>query len=72
MSNYDGSPLKTDRKEITVRHGYSRADEVYVVEKHKLDRNGIVKLEYYTPVNVTNTTALRIEVLPRYQLNCLF
>ncbi|RZC42764.1 CD109 antigen [Asbolus verrucosus] len=61
VSNHDGTPLKTDQKEITVRHGYSRADEVYVEEKHKLDRNQVVKLEYYTPVNVTNTTALRIE-----------
>ncbi|KAJ3654530.1 hypothetical protein Zmor_013712 [Zophobas morio] len=61
VSNHDGSPIRTDQKQITVRHGYSRADEVYVEEKHKLDKNGIVKLEYNTPTNVSNTTALRIE-----------
>ncbi|VEN35278.1 unnamed protein product, partial [Callosobruchus maculatus] len=60
LSNHDGSAVTTE-PEITVRHGYSRVDEVYEENNHKLDRNGIVKLEYITPANVTNTTALRIE-----------
>lgn len=59
VSNHDGTPLSG--KEIAVRSGYSRADEVYIEATHKLDRNGIAKLEYWTPRNVTNTTALRIE-----------
>lgn len=54
--------MKSESTEVTVRHGYSKVDEVYEVTKHKLDQNGVIKLEYITPVNVTNTTALRIEV----------
>lgn len=63
VSNHDGTPIRSDRNEIVVRHGYSRADEVYVEEKYKLDRNGIAKLEYYTPAKVTNSSALRIQVI---------
>lgn len=62
ISNHDGTPVKSDKSEVIVKHGYSRADEVYETRKHSLDSNGIVKLEYFTPTNVTNTTALRIEV----------
>ncbi|KAJ8943871.1 hypothetical protein NQ314_009641 [Rhamnusium bicolor] len=62
VMNHDGTPAKFDKPELIVRHGYSRVDEVYEVNMHKLNQNGIVKLEYVTPVNVTNTTALRIEV----------
>ncbi|EFA04694.1 CD109 antigen-like Protein [Tribolium castaneum] len=61
VSSHEGTPLRSENREVTVRYGYSRADEVYVTEKHRLDKNGVAKLEYYTPVNVTNTTALRIE-----------
>ncbi|KAJ8921010.1 hypothetical protein NQ315_015806 [Exocentrus adspersus] len=61
VSKHDGTPLKSESTEITVRHGYSRVDEVYETTKHKLDQNGLVKLEYITPVEVTNATALRIE-----------
>ncbi|CAH0556688.1 unnamed protein product [Brassicogethes aeneus] len=61
VSNHDGTASNIDQQEITVNHGYSRQDEVYETTKHKLDKSGIVKLEYYTPINVTNTTALRIE-----------
>lgn len=60
--NHDGTALRADQQTITVRHGYSRQDEVYETNKVKLDKNGIAKLVYDTPVNVTNTTALRIEV----------
>lgn len=62
VSKHDGTPLKLGKTELTVKHGYSRVDEIYEVTKHKLDQNGIVKLEYRTPSNVTNATALRIEV----------
>lgn len=62
ISNHDGTPVKSESLEVTVKHGYSRVDEVYEVKNHKLDQNGVVKLEYLTPTNVTNSTALRIEV----------
>ncbi|KAJ8965945.1 hypothetical protein NQ317_008000, partial [Molorchus minor] len=66
--NNDGSPISVDDTEVTIRHGYSRVDEVYEVNTHKLDKNGIITLQYITPVNITNTTALRIEfVLGRIQ-----
>lgn len=62
LTNHDGTPLQTAQNDyITVRHGYSRIDEIYKTTQHKIDKNGVVKLEYYTPTNVTNTTALRIE-----------
>ncbi|XP_060518644.1 CD109 antigen-like isoform X2 [Cylas formicarius] len=61
VSNHDGTVIKPDQREVTVRHGFSRADEVYATNIHKIDDNGIIKLEYLTPINVTNTTALRIE-----------
>lgn len=66
MSNHDGTPLRSSNSEVTVKHGYSRADEVYETTKHRLDQSGVVKLEYTTPSNVTNTTALRIEVSKIY------
>ncbi|XP_017784771.1 PREDICTED: CD109 antigen-like [Nicrophorus vespilloides] len=59
--NHDGSPLKNDRKSVTIRHGFSRADEVYQTKKVVLDRNGFFKLDLETPKNATNTTALRID-----------
>lgn len=61
MENHDGTPIKPDRNQVTIRYGYSRADEVYMEESHKLDRNGVIKLELYPPTNSTNQTALRIE-----------
>lgn len=61
MTNHDDIPLKSDQ-EVTVRHGYSRVDEVYQETKYKLDKNGLIKLEYDTPTNVTDKMALRIEV----------
>lgn len=72
MTNHDGTPLGNEERDVVIRHGYSRQDEVYDEKTHRLDKNGILKLEYSTPVNVTNTTALRIEVIkPVKQLNCL-
>ena len=62
MTNHDGTPLRPDERDVVIRHGYSRQDEVYEDKTHRLDKNGILKLEYITPTNVTNTTALRIEV----------
>lgn len=61
VSNYDGTPVETNRRQVIVRHGYSRVDEVYAEEKHILDKNGLIKLELYPPMNYTNDTALRIE-----------
>ncbi|KAG5896879.1 hypothetical protein JTB14_033520 [Gonioctena quinquepunctata] len=61
ITNHDGTPVKSDIPEVIVRHGYSRVDEVYEVTKYSLDRNGLVKLEFFTPPNATNGTALRIE-----------
>lgn len=46
---------------MKIRHGYSRVDEVYVEETHRIDKNGLVKLELYPPKNYTNDTALRID-----------
>ncbi|XP_050306884.1 CD109 antigen [Anthonomus grandis grandis] len=61
VTNHDGSPLRDDERDVTIRHGYSRQDEVYDERTHRLNKYGIVKLQYDTPVEVTNTTALRIE-----------
>lgn len=61
--NHDGTPLKSDQNTVTVRHGYSRVNEVYKEEKYQFDKNGIIKLELYPPINSTNETALRIEVM---------
>ncbi|XP_057670871.1 thioester-containing protein 1 allele R1-like [Diorhabda carinulata] len=62
VSNHDGSPVQIKEQEVIVRHGYSRIDEIYNENKYTLDKNGFLKLEYLTPKNVTNTTALRLEV----------
>ncbi|CAG9825408.1 unnamed protein product [Phaedon cochleariae] len=62
LTNHDGTPIKSERSEVTVRHGYSRMDEVYVETKHAFDQNGLIKLEYYPPRNIANTSALRLEV----------
>ncbi|XP_076256034.1 thioester-containing protein 3 isoform X1 [Rhynchophorus ferrugineus] len=61
VSNHDGTPLRDDERDVVIRHGYSRTDEVYEERTHRLDKNGILKLDYITPTDVTNTTALRIE-----------
>jgi len=72
VTNHDGTPLGNEERDVVIRQGYSRQDEVYDEKTHRLDKNGILKLEYSTPVNVTNTTALRIEVIkPVKQLICL-
>ncbi|KAJ8960843.1 hypothetical protein NQ318_020139 [Aromia moschata] len=60
LTKHDGTPL-TDNADVTVRHGYSRVDEVYEVQTHKLGKNGMITLQYTTPSNATNNTALRIE-----------
>ncbi|XP_072395001.1 thioester-containing protein 1 allele R1-like [Diabrotica undecimpunctata] len=62
VSNHDGTPVKINPQEVVVKHGYSRVDEVYEENRYTLDNNGFLKLEYLTPGNVTNGTALRIEV----------
>ncbi|XP_066246674.1 thioester-containing protein 1 allele R1-like [Euwallacea similis] len=59
--NHDGTPLRNEERDVLIRHGYSRQDEIYDEKTHRLDKNGVLKLEYVTPGNVTNTTALRIE-----------
>ncbi|KAK9872958.1 hypothetical protein WA026_020307 [Henosepilachna vigintioctopunctata] len=60
LSRHDNQVLRSN-EEITVKHGFSQADEVPIERKHRLDKNGVTKLEFLSPVNVTNTTALRIE-----------
>lgn len=72
VSNHDGTPVKSNKAEVIVKHGYSRVDEVYEINKHKLDGNGVVKLQYITPANVTNATALRIEVSGKFLINTNF
>lgn len=62
MTNNDGTPIETNNREVIVRHGYSRAGEVYEEKRYELNQNGFLKLEYLTPRNVTNGTALRLEV----------
>ncbi|XP_019757340.2 CD109 antigen [Dendroctonus ponderosae] len=61
VANHDGTPLRNEERDVVVRHGYSRQDEVYDEKTHRLDKNGVLKLEYNTPIDVTNATALRIE-----------
>ncbi|XP_030765290.1 CD109 antigen [Sitophilus oryzae] len=61
VSNHDGTPLRDDERDVVIRHGYSRRDEIYEEKTQRLDKNGVLKLEYATPSDVTNTTALRIE-----------
>lgn len=66
VSNYDGTPLRRDQNTVKVKYGYSRVDEIYMEEILNLDQFGVTKLELYPPINSTNTTALRIEVLIVY------
>lgn len=54
-------------RKLTIRHGYSKADEIYQEEVYKLDRNGIAELTFYPPKEATNQTALRIEVNKYFQ-----
>ncbi|KAL1497123.1 hypothetical protein ABEB36_008133 [Hypothenemus hampei] len=61
VANHDGSPLGKEERDVVIRHGYSRQDEIYEEKTQRLDKNGILKLEYSTPSDITNTTALRIE-----------
>ncbi|CAG9766032.1 unnamed protein product [Ceutorhynchus assimilis] len=61
VANHDGTPLRDEERDVTIKHGYSRQDEIYEEKTHRLDKNGIFILEYNTPTDVTNTTALRIE-----------
>ncbi|KAL3282733.1 hypothetical protein HHI36_005903 [Cryptolaemus montrouzieri] len=60
VSRHDGMPINSD-DQIIVRHGFSEKGDMPVVRQHRLNKDGIVVLEYLAPVNVTNTTALRIE-----------
>lgn len=62
VTNHDGSPIAKDRRAVTIHYGFSRVDEIYVEERHILDKNGVVILEIDTPRNSTNETALRIQV----------
>ncbi|KAF5298450.1 hypothetical protein FQR65_LT01229 [Abscondita terminalis] len=61
VSKHDGSPLLPDRNAVNVRYGYSQRDEEYVQNSYQLNKDGIIKLDIYTPKNFTNETALRIE-----------
>ncbi|KAF5295443.1 hypothetical protein FQA39_LY13104 [Lamprigera yunnana] len=61
VSKHDGTPLLNDKDTVKVRHGYSHIDEEYEENQYQLNRNGVIKLELYTPKNFTNETALRIE-----------
>ncbi|KAK4880764.1 hypothetical protein RN001_008910 [Aquatica leii] len=61
VSKHDGSPLLPDRNVVKVRHGYSQIDEEYSQTSYQLNKDGIIKLDIYTPQNFTNETALRIE-----------
>lgn len=62
VTNHDGSPIAKDKRSVTVRYGFSRVDEIYIEERHVLDKNGVITLDIQTPRNSTNETALRIEV----------
>lgn len=63
VTNHDGSQIAKDKREVKIRFGFSRVDEIYVEERRILDKNGVIVLELDTPRNSTNETALRIEVL---------
>lgn len=51
-----------DKRKVVVRHGYSKANEIYEESIHKVDKNGIIELTFYPPKEATNQSALRIEV----------
>ncbi|KAK5646678.1 hypothetical protein RI129_005142 [Pyrocoelia pectoralis] len=61
VSKQDGSPLQADRNIVKVRYGYSRVNEVYHEDNYQLNKNGVIKLELFTPSQYSNETALRIE-----------
>ncbi|CAG9853917.1 unnamed protein product [Phyllotreta striolata] len=62
VTNNDGTRINTNNREVIVRHWYSRVDEVHEENRHELNENGFLKLEFITPRNVTNSTALRLQV----------
>lgn len=64
VTNHDGSPIAKDRRDVKIRYGFSRVDEIYAEERHLLDKNGVITLELNTPIKYNKETALRIEVKP--------
>lgn len=65
VSRHDDGPININ-EEIIIRHGFSTKDELPTERKHKLNKNGFIKLEFFAPVNASNATALRIEVRRSY------
>lgn len=54
VSHHDGTPLYDDRNPVKVRHGLTYNNAEYEENKHMLQRNGLIPLVYYPPINATS------------------
>lgn len=61
LAHHDGSPLQDQTNFVTVRYGYTYDHDLYKEEKFKMDKNGLVELSLYPPVD-SNATTLGLEV----------
>ncbi|XP_050425560.1 CD109 antigen-like isoform X2 [Adelges cooleyi] len=62
LSHHDGTPVYDDRNPIKVRHGLSYNSAEYAEESYYLQRNGMITLNYYPPINAT-TLGIEAEYL---------
>ncbi|PSN57619.1 hypothetical protein C0J52_00529 [Blattella germanica] len=60
LTYHDGSPVQDDNNPVIVRYGYTYDQNEYIEESHKLQKNGLVELIFYPPVDA-NQTVLGIE-----------
>lgn len=65
LSHHDGTPVYDDRNPVIVRHGLSYNSADYVEHKHMLQRNGLITLVYYPPINATSI-GIEVSVLYRF------
>lgn len=53
LSHHDGSPLYDERNPVIIRHGFSHENSEFEERKYMLQRNGLIPLTYYPPINAT-------------------
>ena len=67
LAYHDGSPVQDSTNRVTVRYGFTYDQSLYVEEKYKLSKDGLVELNFYPP-NDSNQTVLGIEVSIKFSI----
>ncbi|KAJ9579454.1 hypothetical protein L9F63_024436, partial [Diploptera punctata] len=57
---HDGSPVQDPNNAVTIRYGFTYDQNLYVEERHKLSKDGLIELNFYPPIDA-NQTVLGIE-----------